>query len=155
MCNNSLDGNIFSLFIKTCKCPCELAQVIFVELSKLMQWIYVSGTILICTLIQAFWEILFSIWDSSSPSSPSSLTELALFDSCGLTTASRAAIFASKAVLSSSRLWYGKDKDMTTDGSFFLLLSSYSMIRWNWNKVNFYISALKPRPKLPNRSKWP
>ena len=31
----------------------------------------------------------------------------------------------------------------------------YSMIVWNWNKVNSYISALKPLPELPNSSKWP
>ena len=31
----------------------------------------------------------------------------------------------------------------------------YSMIIWNWNKVNSYISALKPLPRVPNRSKWP
>ena len=31
--------------------------------------------------------------------------------------------------------------------------SCYSMIRWNWNKVNSYISALKPLPRLPNSSK--
>ena len=29
------------------------------------------------------------------------------------------------------------------------------MIIWNWNKVNSYISALKPLPRVPNRSKWP
>ena len=27
------------------------------------------------------------------------------------------------------------------------------MIHWNWNKVNFYNSALKPLPRLPYRSK--
>ena len=27
------------------------------------------------------------------------------------------------------------------------------MIHWNWNKVNFYNSALKPLSRLPNRSK--
>ena len=99
--------------------------------NKFMQEINVSGIILICTLIQAFWDILFSIWDSPSPSSPSSLTELArrfsLFISCGVTTASRAAIFASKAVLSSSRLC-GKVKVMMTAGSCFWLLSSYLMV---------------------------
>ena len=31
----------------------------------------------------------------------------------------------------------------------------YSMIVWNWNKVNSYISALKPFQSVPNRSKWP
>ena len=31
----------------------------------------------------------------------------------------------------------------------------YSMIVWNWIKVNSYISALKPLPRLPNSSKWP
>ena len=35
------------------------------------------------------------------------------------------------------------------------LLGYYSMIIWNWNKVNSYISALKPLPRVPNRSKWP
>ena len=32
---------------------------------------------------------------------------------------------------------------------------SYSMIFWNWNKVNSYISALKPLPRLPNSPKRP
>ena len=31
----------------------------------------------------------------------------------------------------------------------------YSMIHWNWNKVNFYNSALKHLSRLPNRSKQP
>ena len=31
----------------------------------------------------------------------------------------------------------------------------YSMIQLKWNKVNFYISALKPLPRLPNSSKLP
>ena len=29
------------------------------------------------------------------------------------------------------------------------------MIQQKWNKVNFYNSALKPLPRLPNRSKRP
>ena len=33
-------------------------------------------------------------------------------------------------------------------------LNFYSMIIWNWNKVNSYISALKPLSRVPNRSKW-
>ena len=31
----------------------------------------------------------------------------------------------------------------------------YSMIQMECNKVNSYISALKPLPRLPNSSKWP
>ena len=31
----------------------------------------------------------------------------------------------------------------------------YSMIVWNCNKVNSYISVLKHLPRLPNRSKRP
>jgi len=31
----------------------------------------------------------------------------------------------------------------------------YSMIIWNWNKVNSYISALKPLPRLPSGSERP
>ena len=38
--------------------------------------------------------------------------------------------------------WYGKGV-------------RYSMIVWNWNKVNSYISALKHLPRHPNRSKRP
>ena len=34
-------------------------------------------------------------------------------------------------------------------------LYNYSMIVWNWYKVNSYISALKHLPRLPNRSKRP
>ena len=33
--------------------------------------------------------------------------------------------------------------------------SNYSMIVWNWNKVNSYISASEPLSKLPNSSKLP
>ena len=121
------------------RCSLKLANALACEFTggslfhtKFIQQINVSGIILICTLIQAFWDILFSIWDSSPSSpSPSSLTELArrfsLFISCGLTTASMAAIFASKAVLSSSRLC-GKVKVMMTAGSCFWLLSSYLMV---------------------------
>ena len=36
-----------------------------------------------------------------------------------------------------------------------LFNDSYSMIFWNWNKVNSYISALKPLPRLPNSPKRP
>ena len=32
---------------------------------------------------------------------------------------------------------------------------SYSMIFWNWNKVNSYISALKPLPRVPIAQKGP
>ena len=32
-------------------------------------------------------------------------------------------------------------------------LIHYSMIQMKWNKVNSYISALKPLPRLPNSSK--
>ena len=34
-------------------------------------------------------------------------------------------------------------------------LEHYSMIFWNWYKVNSYISALKPLPRLPNSPKRP
>ena len=33
--------------------------------------------------------------------------------------------------------------------------SNYSMIVWNWNKVNSYISALKPILRLSNSSEFP
>ena len=33
--------------------------------------------------------------------------------------------------------------------------ADYSMIFGNWNKVNSYISALKPLPRLPNSPKRP
>ena len=50
---------------------------------------------------------------------------------------------------------------MFADGFAWVVLKSsgaslwYSMIIWNWNKVNSYISALKPLPRVPKRSKWP
>ena len=39
--------------------------------------------------------------------------------------------------------------------AYFIKSMFYSMIQLKWNKVNSYISALKPLPRLPNSSKWP
>ena len=95
----------------------NIAKVIFLH-NKAVYEINIP----ICTLFQAFWEILFSIWDSSSSSSSWRELEWRIFpfDHCPVfsslllsssdcwgstTTASSAAILASNAVLNSSRLW--------------------------------------------------